>query len=192
MKTQKKFVIAFVIIFCHSFCYSQQRHPSASRELEQHKKSINTTAYIFLGSVTQQQNYYGKNKEILTCSIISITKIFKGTPQIKLGSIKVITSQGGHIGNIYARLADDGRGITLSNGATYIIFGRQAYPYMLADTMTTTDNTLILTTMGCDNPVVFSGNNSARWGYTSYKTLDELYSFFKENGVTVQEEAQQK
>ncbi len=59
---------------------------------------------------------------------------------------------------------------------------------MLSDTMIATNNTITLTTMDCDNPIGFTGTDSAQWGYTKYSTLDSLYSFFKENGLTVQEE----
>jgi hypothetical protein len=205
MKTITKIIETVIIIICFcSACYSQQANLSASQELARHKRSINNTAYIFEGKVTQQECYYGKNKEILTCSVISINKIFRGSPQIKLGNIKVITKQFGRIGDNISHVNIDDKGVGLSKGSTYIIFGRPAYSYMLVDKMITTDDTITLTTMDCEDPIVFSekiskNNNmvssdssSAQWSRKShFNTLDELYSFLKENGLSVQEEVEQ-
>ena len=48
-----------------------------------------------------------------------------------------------------------------------------------------TDNKINLTAQ--DEPIAFVGV-TAQWGITHYKTLDELYAFLKDNGLTVQQE----
>jgi hypothetical protein len=216
MNIINKIIAAIIIIFCNSFCFAQYQPSDSQRVLMQRRelavslKSINKVPYIFEGNVTQQECYYSKEGEMLTCTVFQITKIFKGSPQIKLGSIKVITMQEG--------LIDAGPGI--SGYGTYIIFGRPTGSSKLNDKITT-DNLL---TLDCFDRIDFLGNvyldlrtrkylkleqidslhindnmilyyrPAAQWGLqnpTKFKTLDELYAFLKEKGLTVQEEVAQ-
>lgn len=194
MKTIKKIIAVVIIIFCGSFCHAQyqlsdsQRVSMQQRDLKLSLKSIKTAAYIFEGTVSHQECYYSKGGEMLTCTVFQITKIFKGNPQIKLGSIKVITQQGGSIGGHTERPFDAGSG--LHNHGTYIIFGCSADTSWLISKMIATDNIL---TLQCFDHIDFNGN-TASWGWrnpTNYKTLDDLYTFLKENGLIVQEEVEQ-
>jgi len=73
---------------------------------------------------------------------------------------------------------------------TYIIFGTSLSSSEV-DSTSATDSPFKLQTYDW---VVFQGTG-AEWGWrqkTNYKTLDELYSFFKANGLTVQEEEKKK
>jgi hypothetical protein len=195
MKTINKIIATVIIIFCNLFCYSQYQLSDSQKVLmQQHElkvslSSIQKAPYIFEGTVTHQENYYNKNGEMLTCTVISITKIFKGNPQIKLGSIKVITDQGGTIEGHTEKSLDDGSG--LSKNGTYIIFGKTTGTANINDKMITTDNLL---TLDCIDHIDFI-RGGASWGWhnpTNYKTLDDLYAFLKENGLSVQEEIEQQ
>jgi hypothetical protein len=184
MKITKGFIATVVIILYHSFCIAQQKRFTASQWVGIEKKCIESAAYIFEGTVTSQECYYAKNKAILTCSVMQITKIYKGNTQLKLGTIKVLTYQSGRVKNGGSiRVNDAGPGLGRGH---YIFFGKLADSSWIVDNMVATDNSIILTIAGY--PIVFLGNDGAQWGGTQYKTLDELYAFFKENGLKVEEQ----
>jgi hypothetical protein len=193
MKTIKT-ILAVVIIssYFSCVCHAQQVGGTPAEWVKEHEKEINTSAYIFEGTVTQQKCYYGK-PGIMTCSVIQITKIYKGSPQIKLGTIKVI-EEGGHIDNTPYVNPSDGGWVLIGKGGTYIIFG-QPSTFEPADTnmlhTMATDNTMTLL-LCCVDPINFDGKGAAQWDDTKYLTVDSLYSFLKQNGLTVEEEAQQK
>lgn len=167
-----KTIIALVItIFSYCFCYAQAINTPA-QWLTFRQNELKECSYIFEGKVIQQSI----EGIIYVCSIIEITKIYRGSPQIKLGTIKVTTMQG-------KGLQDAGPG--LSKGSSYIIFGKltnsKAFDTILVD------NSAMLSRY---DQISFH-DTGAIWGWrqvTRYKTLDSLYSFFKENGLTVQEE----
>jgi hypothetical protein len=179
MKTQNFFVGTVLSIFCFSsVCYSQKRHLTAAQTLAIEKKDIKNSAYIFEGTVIQRST-----KGVELCSVIQIAKIFKGSPQLKLGTIKVVTEH-----NIHTKDGDPGLG-----RGRYIIFGRPGDSILFRSIIA--DNTITLTT--ADLSVAIFGTvdldrPAAQWGESKYPTIDSLYSFFKENGVTVQEEVEQK
>ncbi len=208
MKTKLLFIITFSC--CLQFLtYSSfaQLELTPAQELAWHKRTMKDFGYIFEGVVTQQVCYLIKNKRMYTYSVISILKIFKGSPKIKLGSIKVITDQGGTVVDSTANNASmlliendfDGGGEALCSGKKYIIFGAPADSIMLIDKMITTDNSLVLFT---SNPITFINSTvkrggriyhldrpAATWDDTQFKTLDELYAYLKENGsLIIQEE----
>jgi hypothetical protein len=184
MKTTKGIITA-ALIFCYLFSDSQKITPTPAQWIGVHRKSIERTAYIFEATVLQDIHYTGKDQKVATC-IMQITKIFKGSPQLKLGTIKVVTDQQDIINGYITGGETDGAQLApIGKGGTFIIFGFPAKSSWLVDS-TVTDNAIILTSME-DDSIVINGN-SAKWVSTYYKTLDELYSFFKENGLTVQEE----
>jgi hypothetical protein len=186
MKTKMGVITVVFIIFCNLFCYAQQIILTPQQRLAAQKECIESYPYIFEGKVIQQQ---GKKGRTSTCSVISITKIFKGSSQIKLGTIKVFTEQGINI--------HDGE-TGLSKGSTYIIFGKPSGSNEFQSIVT--DNSILLT---IDEPIIFSkkiyknsktnsiDTTAVQWGQTTYKTLYELYAYLKENGLTVQEEVAQ-
>ena len=188
MNTTKKIVIALLLICSYSLSEAQQIQRTPSEELQLHKNCIKGAQYIFEGTVIKQECFYGrKGSGVLTCSVIQITKIYKGSPQINLGTIKVITKQGGQVGNGPAEEMSDG-GPSLNKGATYIVFGKladtsQAYQML-------TDNNL--TMVNIDFPVRYQGKDAAIWRTTMYKNINDLYALFKENGLTVEAAAQQQ
>ena len=189
MKTNKKIITATLIIFCSEFCQAQMVDATPEQWIVEHKKYINNTPYIFEGTVIKN-NYRitGKSQALYTC-IIQITKIFKGSPQLKLGSVKVVTAKYVKNGDQIDIPSDGGDMVPIGKGGTFIIFGRPSYSSWLNDS-TTTDNTIRLTIMDCDYPVVISGKDDVSWeGTPQFKTKEDIYSFFKESGVTVQEEA---
>jgi hypothetical protein len=191
MKTIKGIAIAILVIFCYSSCLAQQAYTTPSQWIAEHKVVIDTTKYIFEAIVTNLNHYKSRKGEPLTCNVMQITKIFKGNPQLKLGNIKVIT---------FGENISEGGGGPLVKDDTYIIIGRIADSYMQVEPMIATDNNIVITQMGCDGPIYFAHKYirngkvlsnqafAARWDETQYKILDSLYSFFKENGLTVQEE----
>jgi hypothetical protein len=170
MKTMKNIIGTLIIIFCYSFSNAQvQATPAQWVGVE--KEMIRSRAFIFEGRVISQSNI---SKTELTCSVIQITKIFKGSPQIKLGTIKILTEQSSGM--------KDG-GVGLSKRGTYIIFGNPTNSTIFDSIIA--DNSITLT---ANNSIVFTGDNSAQWGTNLYKPLDSLYSVFKRNGLMVQEE----
>jgi archaellum component FlaF (FlaF/FlaG flagellin family) len=191
MKNTKIMMLLVVSTF-YSFCSAQKITPTPAQELEASKEDIKNTAYILEGTVIKQKRFHALNYEVYVCNVISITKIYRGSPVIKLGTIKVLIETTMIEKNGFRSVMSDGENISIAKNHSYIIFGKPVN-FKSADSNSVdsilTDNamTLIIT----DIPIALNGN-TAQWGQTSYKTLDELYSFFKENGVTVQEEEQQK
>jgi hypothetical protein len=173
MKTTKRIITAIIIIFYSTFCYAQMTDVSPSRQ-------IKYSTLIFEGTVIQEECFYAKLYGVLTCCILQINKIYKGSPNIKLGTIKVITEQGGRVGNFISHPSEVGPG--LEKGKNYIIIGAVADSTMLHKM--STDNDITVELSDC---IILSGN-SAVWDRTQYRTLDDLYSVFKANGLTLQEE----
>ena len=172
MKSKIKLSIIGIVLLCYSFCKAQQTHhihTTGTQWLALHQKELSTSAYIFEGTIIKQSLKSGTE---LTCSVIKITKIYKGSPEVKIGTIKILTEQ---------NPSDKDGWKGLSKGATYIIVGK-----MDSDEFHSiqADNSLTIWCIDYINIL----NNTARWGGTIYDTMDSLYSFFKENGVTVQEE----
>jgi hypothetical protein len=191
MKTIKKILATAIIISCHLLCEGQIVQPTPAQAIAEHKKQISTTSYIFEGTVTQQKYYNGRNQIVTTC-IMQITKIFKGSPKLRLGSIKVVTDQAIKSGDIISIPSDEGDVVAVVKGGTYIIFGRTVGLTWTVDS-TLTDNSITLTTMGMDYPIVIYGKDSISWEFTpQFKTKEDIYSFFKENGLAAQEEVEQK
>jgi hypothetical protein len=173
MKSKIKLNIIAIVLLSYSFCSAQQTHhihTTGTQWLALHKQELSTTAYIFEGTIIKQSLKSGTE---LTCSIIKITKIYKGSPEIKIGTIKILTQQ---------NPSDKDGWKGLSKGSTYVIFGK-----MDSDKFHSiaADNSL---TISCIDYINIANNNTARWGGIVYNTTDSLYSFFKENGVAVQEE----
>jgi hypothetical protein len=168
VKPTKRLITIVLIIFAYLITYGQ--HPTSIKKAE----------CIFEGTIIKQTY---KPKTTLTCSVFQIKKIFKENDNIKLGTIKVESEQS----TPYMKIEDGGPGLKM--GSTYIIFG------VLTDANTflsvSTDN---LSTLRCIDNIAFVGGG-AKWGWhnpTQFKTVDSLYSFFKENGLTVQEEVEGK
>jgi hypothetical protein len=188
MKTIKGTITTLLIIFCYSFSEAQQVSVTPAQMIEEHKKEISNTAFIFEGIVIQQKQYNGKKQLVTTC-IIQITKIFKGSPQLKVGSIKLVTKQRDKSGDLISIPSDEGYMVPISKGSTYIIFARPAGSWAVDSTIT--DNTITLTSWyGLDYPIIVHNNDAVSWYDTpQFKTKEDVYSFFKENGLTVQEQA---
>jgi hypothetical protein len=171
MKIIRKSFIA-IIVCIYSYCNAQPINTPA-QWLNYQKNELKKCPYIFEGKITEQ-NKIGES----TCSVIQITKIYKGNPQIKLGTIKIITTI----------LAGSEAFPQLSTGNTYIIFGSQSNSNDFQSKVT--DNSI---TLWCNDWVLFV-NKGAEWGWkqkTQYKTLDSLNSFFRTNGVIIQEQTSQ-
>ena len=169
MKTSIRFIVAVGIIFCYSFCEAQKVQKWVVTERQ---NEIKNYKYILEGTVVQQT----KNGDWM-CSVVQISKIYKGSPDIKLGTIKVVM-----------QLLADGEP-AMSSGAKYVIFGRTTNSSI--DSGQTVDNSI---TLQCIDHIDFQGTG-ATWGArqpTEYKTVDSLYSYFKQNGLTIQQEAKQK
>jgi hypothetical protein len=176
MKPIIKFFVAISIIFSDSFCNAQS--PAQWSAFQQ--SELRGCTFIFEGNVTQQKVYNGKRGRMI-CSVIQITKIYRGNPQIKLGSIKLITKQNKGIADAGP---DIGRGHYIIFGRTYTLGGASDSSTLIS---IVTDNLLILQT---NDWIAFTGGGAV-WGWrrpTHYNTVDSLYSFFKENGLEVQEE----
>ncbi len=180
MKPLNGIIITALLIFNYSLSYAQ--HPTV----------IQKAKYIFEGTIIEQKCYYGAHG-IMTCSVFQIKKIFKGSPQIKLGTIKIINEQGGRVGNGPISRPTDA-GPVLTRGCTYIIFGTPSTFSRASDSVSAysiaTDN---LHPLDCTGQINFHGSG-ASWGWrhpTNFPTTDSLYSFLKDNGLTVQEEVKE-
>lgn len=169
MKSIKRIIITGIISLCYLFCHAQmQATPEQWAGVE--KKMVKSSPYIFEGKVIK---YTSLRYAVLTCFVVQITKIYRGSPQLKLGTIKVIIEQDEN--------THDG-GPFLAKGYN-IIFGSLSNSHIF-DSIAT-DNTIVLTYRIA--PVIFRGKG-AQWGMANYPTRDSLYSFFRENGLTVQEQ----
>lgn len=172
MKTQKAFIIIILTFFYFSIgCRGQQIQITPAQQIETQKISVKNSEYIFVGKVVKKSSI---RKAAVTCFVVQITKILRGGSQLKLGTIKVIIDRDEYT---------DDAGPLLNKGATYIIFGKPENLNIFDSILT--DNSIRLTYFY--DPIVILGK-AAQWGETKYPTVDSLYSFFKENGVTVQEE----
>jgi hypothetical protein len=186
-------ITALLIILSYSFCRAQMAYLTPTEWVIEHEREIKNTSYILEGTVIKQKCYYMRHigGAVMTCSLIQIRKIYKGNPQIKLGNIRVVTN-GGYMENVISTPPSDGGWITLLNGGTYILLGAPG-AFAPADSnmlyLMRTDNALTLNLTA--EPISIS-KNTAQWDETKYNSLDSLYSFFKENGLTVQEEVEQK
>jgi hypothetical protein len=198
----KTTITTLLIVFCYSFSCAQQIYLTPAQWVVEHKKAINNSAYIFEGEVIQQ---YRVGKTTWVCSVLQINKIYKGSPELKLGTIKMFSEQA-------PMMQDAGPGF--GTGSTYIILGDVSDATAFKSLVT--DNTFaILPTSGiqflgktyfdtqlykyvqpaqCDSltklnhRLVPFDRPAAQWDDTKYKIVDSLYSFFKENGLTVQEQ----
>jgi hypothetical protein len=143
---------------------------TSAQWLAYQQKELKNCPYIFEGKVISQQKNGGS-----TCSVIQDTQIYRGT-ELKVGTIKVITTM----------LSGAEKFPQLHNGDSYIIFGNL-------------NNSDSFSTVSADNSTIIISNDwvtlngtGATWGWrrvSTYPTMDSLYSFFRNNGVTVQEEA---
>jgi hypothetical protein len=189
MKSTKGTIIPLFLIFSSLYSLAQVDIGTPSEWVMEHKKEIKNTPYIIEGTVIQQKHFKAPNNELMTCYIISITKIYKGSPQIKLGTIKVILSDGAYESNGIIVPTSDGGGVTLGGkGSICIIFGT---PTAFKPTDTSMVHSMVAEnsiTLGWAADPINIDKTSAQWDYTIYNSLDSLYSFFKENGLTVQEE----
>ena len=198
MNSIKKIISAGFFIFCYFFSQGQQLKLSPAQTLDLQKRTMNNSSFIIEGVAMKQQCYYGKHTGILTCTVLKITKIFKGSPQIKLGSIKIITKQGGRVGGDLEQISDGGPGIY--EGLTYIIFGNQANLSELSSSDTlVVDNSvsikefdLISITNVNNTKLYHKGDPAANWNNYSFQSLDSLYAYLKENGsLVIQQEVTQ-
>ncbi|HSY75675.1 MAG TPA: hypothetical protein VK890_02395 [Bacteroidia bacterium] len=198
-------ILIISILLCHSYCNAQGIDPGAEQHMKIHhgeynndnsfteqqanseKQSINNTSYIFEGTVIEQKCYEAK-EHTLTCSVVQITKIYKGSSKIKCGTIKVITNQSGKYITIKGKdtlhieyIIDHSQGIYM--GETYIILGNPV------------DSTITTTPLKAENALkleIFDlielDKNTAIWRRYNHKTtLDSLYTFFNENGLVLVE-----
>jgi len=189
MKTKGIFFTT-IIICAYSFCNAQPINTPA-QWLAFQQRELKECPYIFEGSILRQECYYG-NSGVMTCSVMQITKIYRSSSQVKLGTIKVLTMQGGQVGDgPRVQLSDGGPGLGKGH---YIIFGSYLAFGRTSDSITVnsivTDNLLTLHA----NDWATLTDAGASWGWrkvTKYPTVDSLYSFFKANGVTIQEQVPQ-
>ncbi len=204
MKTIIKIFAVVILISCYHFSYTQILFDDSNPELRlQHQKNImSNTPFIIEGKAIQQK--YLAN-EGLTCTVIQITKILKGNGQIKLGTIKLITAQGGSLednkGNVSIETIEDG-GPVIRKGQAYIIFGISdpsllPKPSSLSDTLLSTDNVLTLRVsdfiwFNFKNHDKYSNIPLVNWWGTTFNSTEELYTFLKEKGnLIVQVEMEQ-
>jgi hypothetical protein len=221
MNTIKKNIAIVIFIFCSCFSYGQRigfRTPD--EKLNFQKAIMSNASFIFECKFTGKKCYrQSPNGTILTCSTLEITKIFKGSGQITLGTINVISQQGGSIpeehpnNEEYVMETNSEMMPGIGNG-TYIIFGTVASSSMLGSSNSpartiATDNASVLSLVDVielyrllnhfkSDPKKYKDPEKAaanfpvaEWGSVeqTFKTLDELYVFLKDNGgLTIQEE----
>jgi len=193
MKTIKETLAGLFFIFIYSLSSAQMLDFTPSQWIDIHKNEIKGTSYIIEGNVIKQKDFRTPNYKVFTCYVMSITKIFKGSPQIKLGTIKVIGDDCRVDENGVLISTFDCSGVGLAKGYTYIIFGDL--------TTFKPDDTTLIHSMATDNivtlnvndkPICFFHDSTARWDKIKYSSWDSAYYFLKENGLTVQDEIKQK
>ena len=199
MNLIRKCIVVICFIFYSLISCAQQIELSPSQELTLQQRSIKNASFIFEGLVINQEDYLNKKGSMLTNSLIQITKIFKGSGKMKLGSINVITEQGGRVGNYIQDIQDGPTGIY--PGITYIIIGNSSDTSILPKKSFATDNSFsvskydLIILNDLKNRKRFPpGTPAARWswGNTAFKTVDELYTYLKEKAsLTLQEQVKQ-
>ena len=161
------------------------------------------SAFIFEGRAISQKIYRARGY-VLTCTTIQIARIFKGSPQIKLGSIKIITEQGGVVeGEDIPSIEPSEIGAYISSEQTGLIFADIADTSLVGTVnsparMVTTDNSQVLFA-GDIIRYDFKEHDKtpkisplANWWGAKFNSLDELYAYLKDNGgLTIQEEVSQ-
>jgi len=193
MNTTKKIFIGIILIFYTCLSFGQNIALSPSQRLEFQKRIISNSTFIFEGTATFHKGYI---------TTISITKILKGSGQIKLGTINIIAGSRTDV--------DDGDS-GINKDVTYIIFGNTAdssafhFAKSPVNTDTTTNkfairvndlieiNRMLVSLKshkGVKNPEKAATDFPvAEWGNMTFKTLNELYAYLKKiGGLTVQEE----
>jgi hypothetical protein len=216
MNTIKKYITLTVLIFCTYFLYAQKADLRNDEEkIKFEKNLISSTSFIFEGTVISQKCYRQSPKgRILTCSTIEITKILKGSDQIKLGTIRVLTS-GGNLPaensknkNVIAETNSAG-GLGLVRGGTFVIFGSLADTSISngASNISSDNNPILLvddiiglyrllnhfkSKPKCKDPEKAAANFPvAEWNSVelNFKTVDELYTYLNDKcSLTIQEE----
>jgi hypothetical protein len=172
MKLTINFFAIISAIFFNSICNAQTINTPEQWLIFQ-QNELKNCPYVFEGKIIQQSK-----KGKATCSVLQITKIYRGD-QLNIGTIKVVTT--------IATGAEKFPQLHKDN--TYIIFGNLSNSTLFKSVASV--NTL---TLWSNDWVVFQ-DTGAEWGWrkkTNYKTVDDLYSFFKENGLIVKEEVQQQ
>jgi hypothetical protein len=193
MKTTRRIFTGIILTLSTYLSFGQNITLSPSQRLEFQKRTISNSSFIFEGTAIFHKGYI---------TTISITKIFKGSGQIKLGTINIIAGSRTDV--------DDGDS-GINKEVKYIIFGNTAdssafrFAKSPIRTDTTTNNFAIrvndlieinrmLTSFkshkGVKNPEKAAADFPvAEWGNMTFKTLNELYAYLKEiGGLTVQEE----
>lgn len=164
MKTLKIIIAVLCTICCPIFSKAQNQ----KEMLSECKTELKTCDYIFQGTVTQQ---YREGEWMW--SIIEISKIYKGSEKIKLGSIKVVMQLG----------IEDGVRI-IHKGRTYIFFNIPANPACQDTSLITTNNSMVFQ---CNDHIDIN-STGVSWGVRKplqFKSIDSLYSFFRTNGLSV-------
>jgi len=206
MVTTKKLLLIFCLTNIFYTCGAQYIHLTKSQWDTEHKKLISRVPFIVEGTVIRQSMFTSQNGQLLTCSILRIDKIYKGTAQIIIGTIKIITFQSG--GSV--TVSDMGEGLYVNQ--SYIVLGSQADSSHLSKNMLQTDNiaTIYLNdqidlvdstqndfTKKRNPSIIVSDTTSksntvthhyiaAKWDRVGYKSMEELYEFFKSSGITIQ------
>jgi hypothetical protein len=172
METTKRIILISYLALGSILCHSQTPAQWSSYQ----SNEVKNCQFMFEGKVIKQVKQGGT-----TCSVIQISKIFKGSPKLSLGTIKVITTikEGAE------------KFPQLKDSVTYVIFGNLRDKDSAAFKSIVTANNLVL---WCNDWVTYLGTG-AQWGWrrvTKYATRDAFYSFLKANGLTVQQEVKQK
>lgn len=204
MKSTAKVITAAIFVLCSYISYSQLgfNPDDPKQRLKVQKNAMSHSAFIFEGRSTYQKTYRATRGYILTCTTIQITKIFKGNPQIKLGSIKIITEQGGGIEGEDTPIIEPSEiGAYISNEQTCIIFADIVDTSLLG-----TANSPAKTITTDNSPILFAGDiirydfkehdktpkisPLANWWGAKFNSLEELYAYLKDNGgLIIQAEA---
>jgi hypothetical protein len=212
MKIIEKFTTVLFIVLSCSLCQAQMigiDSANAPNILKNYNQDPNV--YVFEGYVTHMQK---KNIAVsnmgseMICCVVQITKIFKGSPEIKLGTIKVLSygfneneatvndftpplTEGSHIifgritnSNIFDSNSTDNAPILscvdrVDFPSYYDTFTHKNVLPNQRDSLTKLHHNIIL----LKNP-----NVAAIWRNLKFSTRGSLYSLFNQNGLTIQEQ----
>jgi len=206
MVVTKKLLLIFCLTNIFYTCGAQYVHLTKAQWDTEHKKLISRVSFIIEGAVIRQSTFISKSRELLTCSVLQISKIYKGDKQINIGTIKILTFQS--TGSM--TVSDMGEGLYVNH--SYIILGSQADSSHLSKSMLQTDNiatiylndqidlvdstqndftkkrnpSIMVSDTTSKNNTVIHHYIAAKWDRVGYKSMEELYEFFKSSGLTIQ------
>lgn len=191
MKTIVQYLVICHCILINASSFAQQLRFTEAEQLAAELKSIQNSPYIFEGMVIKQEEDGGS----ITRNVISINRIYKGYPEISIGTIQIMTNQSTIENGILifdgpAGIAPNIRYLFFCNKVTSSIM-------MPSDTLNTNNSIVmhgyefIYLQRETDRiiPEIYAFWCNSRSKRT-FKTQNDLTAYLNNKGLNVQAEAQ--